>query len=137
MLDFAPWAEKESSRHLLRLLPNLRPPLLRRLRDRRSASSRQDRASSRRPGNPRMLMRLAWIEIDQQRLADAFETINRADQIATAPLAEKLTAPAVARWQAQDHDTALIDFERAIAGHPEWTNPHWGGELVFAAGRSE
>ena len=76
-----------------------------------------------------MLMRLAWIEIDQQRLADAFETINRADQIATAPLAEKLTAPAVARWQAQDHDTALIDFERAIAGHPEWTNPHWVASL--------
>jgi predicted Zn-dependent protease len=98
-------------------------------KDYSNAAELQREAVQRRPGNLRMLMRLAWIEIDQQRLADAFETINRADQIATAPLAEKLTAPAVARWQAQEHDTALVDFERVIAGHPEWTNPHWVASL--------
>jgi len=58
MLDFAPWAEKESSRYLLRLLPNLRPPLLRRLRDRGSAGSRQNASGSRQPSIRRRASRL-------------------------------------------------------------------------------
>jgi beta-barrel assembly-enhancing protease len=96
-------------------------------KDYSNAAELQREAVQRRPGNLRMLMRLAWIQIDLQRLADAFETINRTDQIATASpiFSEKIMAPAVARWWAQDRDTALIDFELATAHHPEWTNPRW------------
>jgi predicted Zn-dependent protease len=96
-------------------------------KDYSNAADLQREAVQRRPGNLRMLMRLAWIEIDLRRLTDALETINRADQIATGPGApsEKIMAPAVARWQAQERDTALIDFEHAMARHPEWTNHHW------------
>ena len=66
----------------------------------------------RRPGNLRMFPRMAWIEIDLRRLADALETINRADQIATVPgaLSEKIMAVAVARWQAQEREHLLDRF---------------------------
>ena len=32
---------------------------------------------------------------------------------------------AVARWQAQEHDQALLDFNVAMAGQPEWDNSSW------------
>jgi beta-barrel assembly-enhancing protease len=95
------------------------------------AANLQKEAIQRRPGNLRMLIRQAWIEIDQQRLADALETISRADRIETSPdvVSEKAMAAAVARWQAQERDTALLGFERAISHHPEWTNPAWVANL--------
>jgi predicted Zn-dependent protease len=95
------------------------------------AANLQKEAIQRRPGNLRMLIRQAWIEIDQQRLADALETISRADRIETSPdvVSEKAMAAAVARWQAQERDTAVLGFERAISHHPEWTNPAWVANL--------
>jgi beta-barrel assembly-enhancing protease len=100
-------------------------------KDYSNAADLQHAAIQRRPGNLLMLMRLTWIEIDQHRLADAFETIQRMDRIVATPatLSERMMATAVARWQSQDRDTALIDFERAIIGHPEWANPHWVSSL--------
>jgi predicted Zn-dependent protease len=100
-------------------------------KDYSNAADLQHAAIQRRPGNLLMLMRLTWIEIDQHRLADAFETIQRMDRIVATPatLSERMMATAVARWQSQDRDTSLIDFERAIIGHPEWANPHWVSSL--------
>jgi beta-barrel assembly-enhancing protease len=100
-------------------------------KDYSNAADLQHEAIQRRPGSLLMLMRLTWIEIDQHRLADAFETIQRADRIVTTPatLSERMMATAIARWQSQDRDTALIDFERAIIDHPEWANPHWVSSL--------
>lgn len=96
-------------------------------KDYANAANLQKEAIQRRPGNLRMLTRMAWIEIDQQRLDDALETIHRADQIDSASEggAEKAMAAAVARWQAQERDTALLGFDRAISHHPEWGNPSW------------
>ena len=34
-------------------------------------------------------------------------------------------ARAVTRWQAQEHDEALVDFNAALAGQPEWENSSW------------
>jgi beta-barrel assembly-enhancing protease len=93
-------------------------------KDYSNAAELQREAVQRRPGNLRMLIRLAWIQIDLRRLADAFETLNRGDQIGSTP-SEKIVVPAVARWQAQERDTALIDFEHGVAQHPEWMNSHW------------
>jgi beta-barrel assembly-enhancing protease len=96
-------------------------------KDYSNAVNLQKEAIQRRPGNLRMLIRLAWIDIDQGRLADSFEAITRADQIEGAHeiISEKMMAAAVARWQAHEPDTALLDFDRAISHHPEWGNPNW------------
>jgi beta-barrel assembly-enhancing protease len=100
-------------------------------KDYSNAASLEKEAIQRRPGNFRMLVRMAWIDIDQGRLADSFEAITRADQIEAAHevIPEKLMAAAVARWQAKERDTAVLSFERAISNHPEWTNPNWVSSL--------
>lgn len=38
---------------------------------------------------------------------------------------EKAMVRAVARWQAQEKDQALVDFNAALAGEPEWENSSW------------
>jgi predicted Zn-dependent protease len=100
-------------------------------KDNSNAAKLQKEAIQRRPGNLRMLIRMAWIDIDQGRLADAFEAIVRADQIEVAheAVSEKMMAAAVERWQAHETDTALLGFDRAISHHPEWTNPNWVASL--------
>lgn len=100
-------------------------------KDYSNAATLQKEAIQRRPGNLRMLIRMAWIDIDQGRLADAFEAIMRADQIEGAHevISEKMMAAAVERWQAHETDTALLGFDRAISHHPEWTNPNWVSSL--------
>jgi len=32
---------------------------------------------------------------------------------------------AVARWQAQEQEQALVDFKVALVGEPEWGNSSW------------
>ena len=38
---------------------------------------------------------------------------------------ERRRTQAVARWQAQEQDLALVDFNAALAGQPEWENSSW------------
>ena len=38
---------------------------------------------------------------------------------------ERAMVRAVARWQAQEHDQALLDFNLAVGGQPEWGNSSW------------
>jgi len=81
-------------------------------------------AVQRRPGNIQMLLRLAWTQIELRRLADAFRTLNTAPQESTLR-PEQVMAEAVARWQAQQPDIALRDFEAATSRQPEWENLGW------------
>jgi predicted Zn-dependent protease len=81
-------------------------------------------AIQRRPGNFQMLLRLAWTQIELRRLADAFQTLNSAPQENTLR-PELIMAQAVARWQAQQPDNALRDFEAATSRQPEWENLLW------------
>jgi hypothetical protein len=34
-------------------------------------------------------------------------------------------AQGVAYWQARERDSALRDYEQAVAGQPEWENQKW------------
>lgn len=81
-------------------------------------------AVQQRPDNLPMLLRLAWTQIELQRFADAFRTIGGALEPGSVR-SELMMARAVARWQAQQQDTALRDFEVATSNQPQWESPRW------------
>jgi hypothetical protein len=67
---------------------------------------------------------LAWTQIEIRRYSDALQTLNAADyEQKIQP--ERAIVRAVARWQAQEHDQALLDFNVAVDGQPEWENSTW------------
>jgi tetratricopeptide (TPR) repeat protein len=77
-----------------------------------------------RPGDMKLGLRLAWAQIEIRRYGDALQKFEGAvdDQQIQA---ERAMVRAVARWQAQDHDKALLDFDVALNGQPEWENSSW------------
>jgi predicted Zn-dependent protease len=81
-------------------------------------------ALQQRPGNVKLGLQLAWALIEVRRYSDALQTIELA---AYEPGGdpEREMARAVARWQAQEHDQALADFNSALDAQPEWKNPRW------------
>ncbi len=81
-------------------------------------------AVQQRPDNLPMLLRLAWTQIELQRLADLFRTIGGAQEPGSER-SDLMMARAVARWQARQQDTALRDFEVALFNQPQWENPRW------------
>ena len=77
-----------------------------------------------RPGDGSVTVPLAWSLIEVRRYADALQILeSSAYEPNIQP--EKMMARAVARWQAQQHDEALVDFRSAVAGQPEWENSNW------------
>jgi len=83
-----------------------------------------------RPGDTRMWLRRAWAEIEVRRYSDAIQTVNNgAWENGSAneerPHGERAMAQAVAFWLAREPDEALRDYDRAMAGQPEWGNPNW------------
>jgi beta-barrel assembly-enhancing protease len=81
-------------------------------------------AQQLRPGEMRLALPLAWSLIETRRYADALQLLDySSDESYLAP--QKAMARAVARWQAQQQDEALFDFESALRGQPEWGNPSW------------
>src|SRR5208282_357775 len=77
-----------------------------------------------RPGDMRLGLQRAWAMIEVRRYGDALQTLE-------GPVyephiqPERAMARAVARWQAQQHDQALLDFSNALSGQPEWGNSSW------------
>lgn len=81
-------------------------------------------ASQQRPGNVKLGLQLAWALIEVRRYSDALQTLPGAsNEPGNDP--EKAMIRAVARWQAQEHDRALLDFNHALEGQPEWNNSRW------------
>ncbi len=77
-----------------------------------------------RPGDVKVGLQLAWAEIEIRRYADTLQTLeSTVYEMQTDP--ERAMVRAVARWQAQEHDQALLDFNVAMAGQPEWDNSSW------------
>jgi hypothetical protein len=62
--------------------------------------------------------------MELRRYGDALQTIENAAYLQTIQ-PEKAMAKAVARWQAQEKDQALIDYNSALGGQPEWGNSSW------------
>ena len=81
-------------------------------------------AEQLRPGDTMLTLRLAWTLIEVRRYSDALQMLqNSTYDPAHQP--EKAMARAVAYWQAQLRDEAMIDFNSAVAGQPEWRNSDW------------
>jgi len=89
-----------------------------------------DEVVQQRPGDVKLWLRRAWVEIEVKRFSDAIQTVNNGELENTGmyrehPEGERAMAQAVALWQAQDTDPALGNFDRAVAGQPEWGNADW------------
>jgi beta-barrel assembly-enhancing protease len=100
--------------------------------DQPTAASLLGDAAQQRPDNTRLALRLAWVWIEQHRLADALQMINNGNPSDSSSQSERAMARAVARWQAQERDPALGDFAAAVSDQPEWENPHWVKALYSA-----
>ncbi len=88
------------------------------------ASQLLSQAVQQRPGDVKMWVRRAWAEIEVRRYSDSIQTANNGifeEKFQT----ERAMAQGVAFWQAKEPEEALRDFERAVAGQPEWGNPQW------------
>jgi tetratricopeptide (TPR) repeat protein len=81
-------------------------------------------ALQQRPGDIKLALPLAWALIEVLRYGDALQTLE-----GTSPehgiQPEIAMARAVARWQAQEHDQALLDFGVSLGEQPEWGNSSW------------
>jgi predicted Zn-dependent protease len=81
-------------------------------------------AKQQRPGDPKLGLQLAWALIEIRRYGDALQTLaSAAYEPGIDP--EKAMVRAAARWRAQEHDQALLDFNVALSGQPEWENLSW------------
>lgn len=94
------------------------------------ASQLLNEAVQQRPGDMKMWTRRAWAEIQVRRYSDAIQTANNGVwESGTSPdqrvLSERAMAQAVAFWQAREPGSALGEFDRAIAGQPEWGDENW------------
>jgi predicted Zn-dependent protease len=81
-------------------------------------------AQQLRPGEGKLVIGLAWALIEVRRYADALQVLESSSYEPNV-YPEKEMARAVARWQAQERDQALVDFSTATAGQPEWENSNW------------
>jgi beta-barrel assembly-enhancing protease len=77
-----------------------------------------------RPGDASLSVRLAWALIEVRRYSDALQILQNSPY-EPAHQTEETMARAVANWQAQLRDQAMLDFNSAFAGQPEWGNPDW------------
>lgn len=71
-----------------------------------------------------LTVRLAWAMLEVHRYSDALQILQNPTYEPTLQ-PEKAMAQAVAYWQAQLPDDAMIDFNSALAGQPEWRNADW------------
>ena len=87
------------------------------------ASQLLENAVQQRPGDVKLRVRRAWTQIEIRRYSDAIQTANNG-YVQGLP-SEKAMAQAVAYWQARETDSALRNYDQAVAGQPEWGNPKW------------
>jgi hypothetical protein len=81
-------------------------------------------AVQQRPEDAKLALHLAWALIEILRYGDALQTLEGVS-LRQGVQPEAAMARAVARWQAQEHDPALLDFGVALAEQPEWGNSSW------------
>src|SRR5579872_37251 len=98
--------------------------------DNERAAHLLDEVVQQRPADVKLWMYRAWVEIEIKRFSDAIQTVNNGVWTSTGmyqehPDGERAMAQAVAFWQANEADSAMGDFDRAVAGQPEWLNPQW------------
>jgi predicted Zn-dependent protease len=80
-------------------------------------------AVQQRPGDVKLWVRRAWAQIEIRRYSDAMQSVNNGYEQGLPN--EKAMAQGVAYWQARETESALRDYDRAVAEQPEWENPRW------------
>jgi tetratricopeptide (TPR) repeat protein len=80
-------------------------------------------AVQQRPGDVKLWVRRAWAQIEIRRYSDAIQSVNNGYEQGLPN--EKAMAQGVAYWQARETESALRDYDRAVAEQPEWENPKW------------
>jgi beta-barrel assembly-enhancing protease len=88
-----------------------------------TAQTLLNNAVQQRPGDTGVTTELAWMQIENRKLADAMQTLTPNYDSNTLP--DRAMAAAVGFWQARQPDQAIAEFESAIAHQPEWLNEHW------------
>ena len=81
-------------------------------------------AMQQRPGEGALGLQLGWTLIEVRRYGDALQTLGSATY-ATGVESQNAMARAVARWQAQEPDQAMVDFNAALSAAPVWSNSKW------------
>jgi len=81
-------------------------------------------ASQQRPSDTELGLQLAWAQIEIRRYGDALQVVQNTGYAAGIE-PEKAMVRALARCQAQEQDQALVDFNVALVGEPEWGNSSW------------
>jgi predicted Zn-dependent protease len=87
------------------------------------ASQLLEEAVQQRPGDVKLWARRGWAQIEIRRYSDAIQTVNNG--YVQGVQNERAMAQGVAYWQARERDSALRDYEQAVAGQPEWENQKW------------
>ena len=91
-----------------------------------TASTVLERAYQERPEDRQIILHSAWALMEQKRYADAMnrlQSIGYTQQNISA--SEQMALRAVVKWQTQESDGALADFNSAYIGTPEWKNSKW------------
>jgi len=79
---------------------------------------------SQRPGDGGLQITLGWVEIEQNKPADALRRfyVYSSDERASSSANAGRT---IAQWRQQQKDAAMMAFEQLSKDSPEWTNPTW------------
>jgi tetratricopeptide (TPR) repeat protein len=96
------------------------------------------------PADPALQTLLGWALIEQHNLEGAMQRFeSNANQYPAyeygSPIQrrrmfnERRVGLAVAKWQAQQHESALSEFNGTIYSQPEWLNPKWV-EALYSPG---
>ncbi|HKF22047.1 MAG TPA: M48 family metalloprotease [Candidatus Angelobacter sp.] len=79
---------------------------------------------SQRPGDGGLQITMGWVELEQNKPADALPRfgVYANDERAAASAS---AGRAIAQWRLQQKDAAMRTFEQLSKEAPEWTNPTW------------
>ena len=94
-----------------------------------------------RPADPLFQTRLGWALVEQRNLEAALTRFNSGFDAGipteashrTNVLTERRIGRAVAQWQSQQFNQAVMTFHAASASQPEWLNPKWA-EALYSPG---
>ena len=67
---------------------------------------------------------MAWSLIEVRRYADALQMLEKLRLRTEHPI-RKRNGSCRSALAAQQHDQAMVDFNGAVAGQPEWENSNW------------
>jgi beta-barrel assembly-enhancing protease len=81
-------------------------------------------AQQLRPRDGTVTLHLGWGLVEVRRYADALRILE-SSSFDPATHSENAMARAVAYWRTQEKDAAIVEFNRALAGQPEWGNSDW------------